>query len=310
MMQAAEQVIEPHIKDLGGFEARRSLPQGDRTLVGPFIFFDHLGPATFPPGKGVDVRPHPHINLATVTYLFDGTLMHRDSLGVVHKIRPGAVNWMTAGKGIVHSERSPEDTRDKAETLHAIQTWVALPVEYEEVDPSFHHYAADDMPQWEEKGATVKLIAGKAYGRQSPVKTYSPTLYLDVQLAKNSKFVLQADYSERAVYSVTAGLSLNGDALPQHRLVIIKPGSVVEVTAAEAARFVVVGGEPVGDRLKWWNFVSSRAERIEQAKRDWKEQNFEKVPGEGEFIPLPNDGYEQDEKTPADSKGVSAEPLS
>ncbi len=309
MMQAAEQIIEPHIKDLGGFEARRSLPQGDRTLVGPFIFFDHLGPATFPPGKGVDVRPHPHINLATVTYLFEGTLMHRDSLGVVQKIRPGAVNWMTAGKGIVHSERSPEDTRDKAETLHAIQTWIALPKDDEEVDPSFHHYASEDMPQWKEKGATIKLIAGEIYGHQSPVKTYSPTLYLDVQLEEGGEFLLPADYSERAIYSVTAGLSLEGEVLSQHRLAVLKSGDTVKVTATEAARFVVVGGEPVGDRFKWWNFVSSSVERIEQAKKDWKEQNFEKVPGEDEFIPLPDNDYEQNEEA-ADSKEASAEPLS
>ena len=217
---------------------------------------------------------------------------------------------MTAGKGIVHSERSPEDTRDKTETLHAIQTWIALPKEYEEVDPSFHHYASADMPQWEENGAIVKLMAGKAYGHSSPVKTYSPTLYLDVQLAKGGEFLLPADYSERAIYSVTSGLSLDGGGLSQHRLAVLKADAVVKVMATEAARFVVVGGEPVGDRLKWWNFVSSSADRIEQAKQDWKEQTFDKVPGEDAFIPLPDDDYEQEEKKPADSKGASAEPLS
>lgn len=310
MAHIIEQVIEPHIKDLGGFEARRSLPQEARTLVGPFIFFDHLGPATFPPGEGVDVRPHPHINLATVTYLFEGALMHRDSLGTVQEIRPGAVNWMTAGKGIVHSERSPQNAKDTAATLHAIQTWVALPQKHEEVEPSFYHYADEDMPRWEENGAIAKVIAGKAYGHESPVKTYSPTLYIDVQLAKGSEFVVPADYSERAVYSVTAGLSLAGEALPQHRLAVLKAGEAVSVKATEAARFVVIGGEPVGDRLKWWNFVSSSAERIEQAKQDWKAQNFAKVPGEDEFIPLPDDDYEMAGKAAADSKGPSAEPLS
>lgn len=184
-----QQLISPHTKDLGGFKARRSLPQETRALVGPFIFFDHLGPATFPPGKGVDVRPHPHINLATVTYLFEGSLMHRDSLGSVQEILPGAVNWMTAGSGIVHSERSPEHTRDKTETLHAIQTWIALPAADEETEPSFHHYAATNLPQWEATGATIKLIAGNACDRTSPVRTHSPMLYLDIQLSPNGRVI-------------------------------------------------------------------------------------------------------------------------
>lgn len=287
-----EQLIEPHIQDLGGFKARRALPQAVRSLVGPFIFFDHLGPATFEPGKGVDVRPHPHINLATVTYLFEGSLMHRDSLGTVQEIRPGAVNWMTAGKGISHSERSPADTRDQTVTLHAIQTWVALPEADEEVEPSFHHYTADEMPQWQENGATVKLIAGAACGRTSPVHVYSPTLYLDVQLEAGGTFEVAADYSERAVYSVTAGLSLGEEALAQHRLAVLKAGEAVTVTADEAAddvvRCVVIGGEPVGDRIKWWNFVSSRQARIEQAKADWRNKDFVQVPDDDEFIPLPD----------------------
>ncbi len=282
-----EQRLEPHIQDLGGFKARRALPQDDRTLVGPFIFFDHLGPATFPPGKGVDVRPHPHINLATVTYLFEGSLMHRDSLGTVQEIRPGAVNWMTAGKGISHSERSPESTRDQTVTLHAIQTWVALPESDEEVDPSFYHYASDEMPQWQENGATVKLIAGKANGHRSPVQVYSPTLYLDVQLEAGGAFEVAADYSERAIYSVTAGLSVAGEALEQHRLAVLRAGEAVTIEASAAARCVVIGGEPVGDRIKWWNFVSSRPERIEQAKRDWRSKEFVQVPDDDEFIPLP-----------------------
>ena len=293
---AIEQIISPHIKDLGGFEARRSLPQAERTLVGPFIFFDHLGPATFPPGKGVDVRPHPHINLATVTYLFEGSLMHRDSLGSVQKILPGAVNWMTAGKGIVHSERSPDDSRDKTDTLHAIQTWIALPAADEEAEPSFHHYPADQLPQWEENGATLKLIAGEAYGHCSPVKTQSPMLYLDVQLEAGGRFTLPPHYAERAVYSVTAGLSTDNIPLEKHRLAVLAAGQPVEITAKAEARCIVIGGEPVGQRAKWWNFVSSRPERIEQAKQDWKSQRFVAVPEEDEFISLPEDSYEKSPK--------------
>jgi redox-sensitive bicupin YhaK (pirin superfamily) len=263
------------------------LPHEALTLVGPFIFFDHLGPATFPPGKGVDVRPHPHINLATVTYLFEGTLMHRDSLGTIQEICPGAVNWMTAGRGIVHSERSPDETREQTVTLHAIQTWVALPDQFEETEPTFHHYPADDLPQWQADGATIKLIAGQSCDRTSPVQTFSPMLYLDVQLAENGRFVVPADYSERAVYSVTTRLSLDGEPLAQHRLAVLATGQPVEIAANGSARCIVIGGEPVGERIKWWNFVSSRSERIEQAKRDWQEQRFEPVPEEHEFIPLP-----------------------
>lgn len=288
-----QQLIKPHIKDLGGFEARRSLPQAERTLVGPFIFFDHLGPATFSPGKGVDVRPHPHINLATVTYLFEGSLMHRDSLGSVQEILPGAVNWMTAGKGIVHSERSPDHSRDKTDTLHAIQTWIALPEADEESAPSFHHYPAADLPQWTENGAAIKLIAGEAYSHRSPVRTYSPMLYLDVQLAPGGRFTLPPDYSERAVYSVTANLSIADKSIEQHRLAVLAAGQSIEISAKAAARCVVIGGEPLGPRAKWWNFVSSRPERIEQAKQDWRAQNFTAVPEENEFIPLPEDSYEK-----------------
>lgn len=288
MSSSIAQLLEPHIKDLGGFQARRSLPHDDRTLVGPFIFFDHLGPATFPPGKGVDVRPHPHINLATVTYLFEGAMMHRDSLGTVQEIRPGAVNWMTAGRGIAHSERSPDYTRDQTATLHAIQTWVALPDAHEETEPTFHHYPADELPRWEENGAIVKLIAGSVGQYVSPVQTFSPMLYLDVQLSEAGRFTVPANCSERAVYSVTPGLSLAGKPLNQHRLAVLKAGESVAITASETARCVIVGGEPVGDRLKWWNFVSSRPERIEQAKQDWP-QNFAPVPDEDEFIPLPEE---------------------
>ncbi|WP_404790426.1 pirin family protein [Altericista sp. CCNU0014] len=282
------QQLAPHLQDLGGFTARRLLPHGDRPMVGPFIFFDHLGPATFPPHQGVDVRPHPHINLATVTYLFEGALMHRDSLGTVQEIRPGAVNWMTAGRGIVHSERSPQPERETASTLHAIQTWVALPDDREETEPAFHHHPADSLPRWQDNGATLTLIAGVAYGRTSPVQTFSPMLYLDLVLPVGTCIDLPAEYSERAVYSVTSGLQLDDLSLEQHHLAILPAGAPIHISADRDARCVVVGGESVGQRHKWWNFISSRPERIEQAKRDWQAGRFDPVPGETERIPLPN----------------------
>jgi redox-sensitive bicupin YhaK (pirin superfamily) len=281
-------LLKPHIKDLGGFEARRILPNKIQPMVGPFIFFDHLGPATFQPGFGVDVRPHPHINLATVTYLFEGVLLHCDSLGYVQEIIPGEVNWMTAGSGIVHSERTPAHARSSLSTLHAIQTWIALPDEYEEVNPSFHHHPANCLPAWNSNGASITLIAGEAYGRKSPVTTFSPMLYLDVQLAPNAQFTLNSEYSQQAIYSVTQGISIDGEPMEQHSMGIINPGDTVEIIANIEARCVIIGGEPVGKRQKWWNFVSSRSERIEQAKIDWKEGRFDKVPTETEFIPLPD----------------------
>jgi redox-sensitive bicupin YhaK (pirin superfamily) len=287
-----QHLIEPHVQDLGGFQARRLLPSENLTLVSPFIFFDHLGPATFPPGQGVDVRPHPHINLATVTYLFEGVLLHRDSVGSVQEIRPGAVNWMTAGRGIVHSERTPDSERNKESILHGIQTWVALPDEYEETEPGFRHHPAADLPSWEEAGVSFTLIAGEAYGRQSPVQVFSPMIYLDVQLSSGAKFTLPGDYSEQAVYSVTPGLQINGADLEQHRLAVLTPGATIEISAdseSQGGRCIVVGGEPVGDRQKWWNFVSGRSERIEQAKQDWRSGRFGQVPDETEFIPLPDE---------------------
>ena len=288
MTNLIQTIITPHVQDLGGFEARRLLPSDSRTMVGPFIFFDHLGPASFPSGKGVDVRPHPHINLATVTYLFEGALLHRDSLGTVQEIRPGAVNWMTAGKGISHSERSPDAERATDSTLHGIQTWVALPNDSEEVEPCFHHHPAVAIPTWEENGVVVTLIAGAAYGRVSPVKSLSPILYLDLQLTAGGKFTLTADYSERAVYSVTEGMTIAGEPLEQHRMAVLEPHQSVEIAAGEIGRCMVVGGEPLGTRYKWWNFVSSRLDRIEQAKQDWLDDKFGQVPDETEYIPLPD----------------------
>ncbi len=289
MPESIQKVISPHVQDLGGFEARRLLPNDEQKMVGPFIFFDHLGPANFPPGKGVDVRPHPHINLATVTYLFAGAILHRDSLGTIQEIRPGAVNWMTAGKGITHSERSPDAERLEESTLHGIQTWVALPDDAEEVEPCFYHHPATEIPTWEAQGVIITLIAGTAYGQTSPVKALSPILYLDLQFTAGSQFVLPADYSERAVYSVTQGLKIDGQPLEQHRLAVLESSKPVTIAASTTARCMVAGGEPLGTRYKWWNFVSSRLDRIERAKQDWRDDNFSKVPDETECIPLPED---------------------
>jgi redox-sensitive bicupin YhaK (pirin superfamily) len=287
MPDSIDRILKPHIQDLGGFQARRLLPHEHRMMVGPFIFFDHLGPAQFDPGQGVDVRPHPHINLATVTYLFEGVLRHRDSLGAVQDIYPGAVNWMTAGRGITHSERTPEFVRQSEAVLHGIQTWVALPDDHEEVDPWFKHHPEGTLPRWQTDGATITLIAGSAYGYSSPVQTLSPMVYLDMQCTPDCRVVVPADYSERAIYSVTGGIVLDGEPLPQHRMALLAPGSTPELGAATAGRCMIIGGEPVGPRIKWWNFVSSRQARIDQAKQDWKAGRFSAVPEETEFIPLP-----------------------
>lgn len=288
-MSSISQILEPHLKDLGGFQARRSLPHNNQQMVGSFIFFDHLGPAVFPMGKGVDVRPHPHINLATVTYMLEGELLHRDSLGSVQEIRPGAVNWMNAGRGIVHSERSPDSARNREATLHAIQIWIALPEQYEESEPWFRHYPAKDLPVWNDNGVTMTLIVGKAYNRSSPVETVSPIFYLDVQLPANTQFTLPDFYRERAIYTVTSGLQVDDKPLEQHRLAILNSDCEVQVSANTQARCIVFGGDSIGERHKWWNFISSRPERIEQAKRDWKERRFSQVPEETEFIPLPSE---------------------
>ncbi len=289
MSSSIDRLLEPEEKDLGGFSVRRILPHETRQMVGPFIFFDHLGPSVFPAGKGVDVRPHPHIGLATVTYLFEGVLMHRDSLGSVQEIHPGAVNWMTAGQGIVHSERTPDSARAQETTLHGIQTWVALPTEAEETEPWFRNYEARDLPIWESEGVSFKLIAGQAYGHQSPVQTFSPMIYLEVKLSPNSQFILPADYSERAIYSLDTELIVDGVPIKPYRLAILTPAISIEVSAKTAAHCVIIGGDPVGERHKRWNFVSSRSERIEQAKLYWQHEQFAKVPQETEFIPLPED---------------------
>jgi redox-sensitive bicupin YhaK (pirin superfamily) len=280
-------VLRGHAKDLGGgFTVRRLLPSAQRQAVGPFLFFDHFGPVTVNPGDDHDVRPHPHIGLATVTYLFEGAMLHRDSTGVVQRIEPGAINWMTAGRGIVHSERSPEDLRQVTRRNHGLQLWAALPLADEEAAPSFAHTPASAIPVIHSDGATVRVLIGQAYGRASPVATRSPTLYLDITLRAGATLQLPMA-AERALYAVDAAFTLDGEALPAQQMVVLQPGEQPRLGAAADARVVLIGGEPLGHRFMVWNFVSSRKERIVQAQDDWRAQRFDPVPGETEFIPLP-----------------------
>jgi hypothetical protein len=286
--KALEAVIVPRARDLGGFEVRRVLPSGQRQMVGPFIFFDQMGPAEFLPGRGIDVRPHPHIGLATVTYLFAGTIVHRDSLGVVQSIEPGDVNWMTAGRGIVHSERSNAELRKRRQELYGIQIWVALPKAYEETDPDFAHYAAATLPLIEGEGKSVRVVAGSLFGKTSPVKTFSSLFYADAALQAGASFALGAAHEERAIYLVGGTVEIGGQLFEAGRLLVFSSGDEIVVKAKTAARILLLGGEPTdGPRHIWWNFVSSSRERIEQAKADWKAQRFPVVPGDAEFIPLP-----------------------
>jgi redox-sensitive bicupin YhaK (pirin superfamily) len=282
-------VIESRTRDLGGFEVRRILPSARRQTIGPFIFFDHMGPARFEPGKGVDVRPHPHTCLATVTYLFEGELIHRDSLGVVQRIQPGDVNWMTAGSGIVHSERTDPKTRPQGPRLHGIQSWVALPQAAEEIEPSFRHYGANSLPVIELPGVWMRLIAGTAFGQASPVRTLSEMFYLDAHLNAASALSLPSEHQERGVYVADGEVSIAGEGFETGSLVVLDAGDEVTVSAESDSRLMLLGGEPLdGKRFIWWNFVASSKERIERAKADWREGRFEKVPGETEFIPLPD----------------------
>ena len=281
-------IIDPKVHDLGGFQVRRALPHIQARHVGPFVFFDHMGPATFVSGEGIDVRPHPHIGLATVTYLYDGAIEHRDSLGNVLTIRPGDVNWMTAGRGIAHSERSPMAERVAGHALHGIQTWVALPQSAEEADPSFHHHAASELPQAQNGGVQLTLIVGEAFGMRSPVATFSKMFYLAADFNAASALVLPPDHVERAVYAPDTALRVGEVELAPGKLAVLPRGVDVTIRAAIAARALIFGGDPLdGERHLWWNFVSSSRERIEQAKRDWAESRFAPVVGETEFIPLP-----------------------
>jgi redox-sensitive bicupin YhaK (pirin superfamily) len=286
--RALESVVVPRARDLGGFEVRRVLPSAERKNVGPFVFFDQIGPAELAPGFGIDVRPHPHIGLATVTYLFEGTIVHRDSLGSVQAIEPGAVNWMTAGRGIVHSERSDIELRKGRQKLYGIQIWVALPKQYEETDPDFMHYAAHSLPQIEGGGKTVRVIAGSFFGKTSPVRTFSKLFYADAAFDPGASLLLDNEYQERGIYLLEGDVEIHGQRFEPGRLLVFSSGDEIAIKPISAARVLLFGGEPLDSpRHLWWNFVSSSRARIEQAKMDWKSGRFAPVPGDSEFIPLP-----------------------
>ncbi len=286
---ALELVIVPRVRDLGGFNVRRALPHGKRQMVGPFIFFDQMGPVQFIAGQGIDVRPHPHIGLATVTYLFDGRVLHRDSEGNALEITPGEMNLMTAGRGIAHSERSPDAFRASGGGMFGIQSWIALPAEDEEIDPTFQHFSAADLPSVEDGGLQARVIAGSAFGMRAPVTMRSEWLYAEVVLEPGASAPLDPDYEERAIYLVEGEIDVAGESFKGAQLLIFRPGDRITVTAKSRARMMFLGGTALeGPRHIWWNFVSSRKERIEQAKEDWKTGRFAPVPGETEFIPLPD----------------------
>jgi redox-sensitive bicupin YhaK (pirin superfamily) len=285
----ADIVITPITHDIGGLRVHRALPHSKRSMVGAFVFLDHIGPASFAPGTGLDVRPHPHIGLATVTYLTEGAIFHRDSLGNAQPILPGDVNWMTAGRGIAHSERSPAETRVQERKLLGIQSWVALPKAFEETEPGFFHYPGASLPQLEDTGITLRVIAGTAYGATSPIKVYSGTLYCDARLAAGSSLPLPSDHEERAVHVISGEVEIAGERFGEGQLLIFRPRDAITVRAISPAQVLLLGGEPMdGPRHVWWNFVSSSQERIAQRKQDWREGRFGLVPGdEAEFIPLP-----------------------
>lgn len=281
-------IIVPRARDLGDFTVRRVLPSGRQQMVGPFIFFDHMGPATFGISEGMDVRPHPHIGLATVTYLFKGSILHRDSLGSEQLIAPGAINWMLAGKGIVHSERTPYAMRGQTEEVEGLQLWVALPADLEETEPAFTHYDARVIPEKRDAGIYSRVLAGQYAGLTSPVQTQSPLFYVEVRLDDAAHTVIEANYTERAIYIVSGKLVIDEQEYDAAQMLVLAPGEEIPVTAMPNSHFVVLGGEPLdGPRHVWWNFVSSRLERIEEAKDDWREKRFPCVPGETEWIPLP-----------------------
>ncbi|MGL5446505.1 MAG: pirin family protein [Rhabdaerophilum sp.] len=285
---AIEQVIVPRARDIGGFEVRRALPSVGKKMVGPFVFFDQMGPSEFLLGQGLDVRPHPHIGLSTVTYLFDGSIVHRDSLGVVKEITPGALNLMTAGRGVTHSERTGEAARATGQRLYGIQAWAALPKGFEEQNPAFTHHPESDLPRITGEGKRVRIIMGEGYGQSSPVAFPHPAFYAEAILAPGAVLPLDPDYDERAIYTVSGEIDIAGDVFGPGQLLIFKPGDRISILAQSNARLMIFGGEPMdGPRHIWWNFVSSRKERIDQAKADWAAGRFDSVPGESEFIPLP-----------------------
>ncbi len=288
-MKLIDLTIVPRFKHLGGFSVRRILPSAHRQMVGPFIFLDHMGPATFQPGEGINVRPHPHIGLATVTYLFQGEVLHRDSIGSEQIITPGAVNWMTAGRGIVHSERTSAEEKGKLHYAHGLQSWIALPAEHEEMPPEFHHHPAGTLPEWTRSGVTLKLIAGSAYGYEAPVTVYSPMFYVEAIMPAGTRLKLPQEYSERAIYLIDGALRIGDTNIASQTMTVFVQGETIILEAIIPTHLMVLGGEPLSEpRFIEWNFVSSSPEHIAQAKTDWKAGLFDKVPGdEIEFIPLP-----------------------
>jgi redox-sensitive bicupin YhaK (pirin superfamily) len=284
-----ELMVIPNAKDIGGFQVRRALPTARRRLVGPFIFFDRMGPAILRAGQALDVRPHPHIGLSTVTYLFDGKIRHRDSLGTEMVIAPGDVNLMTAGRGIVHSERTPEELRGAPMSVSGLQTWLALPDDKEEAAPVFENTQRDMLPEFDAEGVSGRIVMGSLSGIRSPVRTDTDTLYADIRLAPGARIKIPADAEERAIYVLDGTASISGDTFPSDRLLVFKPGDEIVVSSDNGAHFMLFGGASLGSkRYIWWNFVSSSKERIEQAKNEWKTGRFDIVPGdEEEFIPLP-----------------------
>jgi redox-sensitive bicupin YhaK (pirin superfamily) len=285
--------ITTRTRDLGGFSVRRALPFTERRLVGPFIFFDHMGPARFAPGSGVDVRPHPHIGLATVTYLFEGALVHRDTLGSLQTIVPGDVNWMTAGGGIAHSERTGEDARALGSSLHGIQAWVALPKDVEETTPTFAHHPGAALPEVERPGVRLRVLAGRAYGALAPVRVLSPMFYVEAHLSERSALEVPDGYGERAVYVVTGAIECDGRVYGEGTMIVVRSGAPARLQTVSGphsgAHVMLLGGDALdGERHIWWNFVASSPARIERAKADWKAGRFGRIPGdEAEFIPLP-----------------------
>ena len=289
--EAIEQVIVPRARDLGGFSVRRALPAAGRQMVGPFIFFDQMGPAEFLIGTGIDVRPHPHIGLATVTYLFDGEIMHRDSLGTALAIKPGELNLMSAGSGIVHSERTSAEQRALGPRLFGIQAWAALPKSHEEEKPSFAHFDAAQLPRISGEGKTVRLIMGQMFGHTSPAQFPHPSFYAEAVLAPGAVLPLDPDYDERAVYIASGQIDVAGENFSAGQLLVFRPGDHISILATSQSRLMLLGGEPMDSpRHIWWNFVSSSKDRIDAAKADWKAKRFASVPGDAdEFIPLPED---------------------
>ena len=283
------QFLSPRLHDLGGFTVGRVLPHVKRRSVGPFVFFDHIGPAVIAGSQPIAVRPHPHIGLATVTYLWEGAMTHRDSLGSVQDIAPGDVNWMTAGRGIVHSERTPERLLGSDHAFHGLQTWVALPTEHEEAEPSFVHHPKATLPLISANGIEMRVVAGHAFGQRSPVAVLSDTLYVSIDLDAGASLRIPAEHAERALYPVSGEMELDGVALPLNTLAVLDQDSEPMLRATRPSRVMLLGGAPLdGPRHVWWNFVASSRERIERAKEEWRSGRFPSVPGETEFIPLPD----------------------